>query len=253
MKKIILYIEIIILVAIILLCGYELWKVSEQYVQEEKVREEMLKYYPQNYERSIECYLENVSETNENKFIVNLQNDINKDIVGWITIPSTKINYPFVIAINNEFYLRRDIHKKKANAGTIFMDYRCNKNFTDFNNIMYGHNMKEGGGMFSELKLFADKEFFETNRYGILFLEDKTYILEIFAYMLVKSNDRVVYKTSVEENELFEYAKKAAKNYREPEIKGNIVTLSTCSYEFDNARIILMACLKRDGAFSDKI
>ena len=236
MKKIFLHIITIILIALICLCGYKLFEISEEYIEEEKIEKEVSAYSPKD------DVAKDISETEGNQHIIDLQNEINKDIVGWINIPNTKIDYPFVIATDNDFYLRRDLHGKKAVAGTIFMDFRCNRDFTGFNNIIYGHNMKNSS-MFSELELFADEDFFEANQFGTLFLKNNTYTLKFFAYMIVKSNDKVIYNTSVKQDELFKYVKKAAQNYREPIMEGNVVILSTCSYQASDARIILLADL----------
>lgn len=66
----------------------------------------------------------------------------NKDIVAWIYSEGTQINYPIVQSKDNDYYLRRLLDGTYNQGGTIFMDYRNNKNFEDYNTIIYGHNMK---------------------------------------------------------------------------------------------------------------
>lgn len=181
-----------------------------------------------------------VSEKIINQSIIDMQNEINNDIVGWLTIPNTKIDYPFVIAKDNDFYLRRNIYKNQAGAGSIFMDYRCDRDFTDFNTVIYGHEMKNRS-MFGDLKLFADPSFFDSNLSGTLFIKDNTYTLEIFACMVVRADDKLIYNPSADRENFFAYAKKYARQYHEPSVAGNVVTLSTCAYEYDGARIVLLA------------
>jgi len=253
--------------AIICISGYQLWKMSERYVQESRVKKSLLKYSPANTTAKIETganftasYLpddENSipAEIKENQFIIDLQNEVNTDITGWLSIPGTKIDYPFVTAADNSYYLRRDIYGNYALAGSLFMDYRCLKNFDGFNSIIYGHNMKNGS-MFGELSLFADEGFFEKNKFGTIYLKNNTYALEIFAYIVINSDDEIIYNpyvsiTDAERREYFEYVKKIARNYREPQTVENagkdmkIATLSTClnTIGSNDIRIILLASI----------
>lgn len=250
---------IILLTAVICLCGYKLWEMSERYVHEEQINKKIASYRPpdiqQTKKTSEEESDETISEEPEepdknlpglqpNKFVTDLRNEVNSDIVGWIRIPGTRIDYPFVQARDNNYYLRRDVFGGYALAGTIFMDYRCPKDFTGFNTIIYGHNMNNGS-MFGDLCLFDDEGFFEDNRFGTIFLEDKTYKLEFFACMIVKEDDVIIYNpyaTPENSDEFLEYVKRFARNYREPETENteNIATLSTCSYD-GSVRIVLLA------------
>lgn len=80
---------------------------------------------------------------------------INEDVVGWIIIEGTNINYPIVKADNNDYYLNHNILKNKSQNGWIFMDYRNNTDFFDKNTVLFGHNIKSGI-MFSDLKKVYD-------------------------------------------------------------------------------------------------
>jgi len=76
--------------------------------------------------------------------------EINEDVVGWIMIEGTNINYPILQSYDNNYYLRRDINRHISKSGSIYMDYR-NDGFSDKNTVLYGHNMKNGT-MFAELE-----------------------------------------------------------------------------------------------------
>ena len=183
---------VILLTAVICLCGYQLWKMSDKYIHEAWVKNKIAKYSPP--QESQESSEDNDTQEIRNLFIIDLQNEVNKNIIGWIIIPETKIDYPIAQAHDNDYYLRRDIFGNYALAGTVFT-------------------------------------------------EDKTYTLEFFAYMVVRADDNIIYKpyaTSEENGEFFEYVKKIARNYREPNKETNVATLSTCTYD-GNARIVLLA------------
>ena len=175
-----------------------------------------------------------------NQSIADLETEVNEDALGWLSIPNTHIDYPVVIGGDNDYYLRRDIHKNEAYAGSIFMDYRCDRGFAGANTIIYGHNMKNRS-MFGDLREFADEWFFENNPAGTLYLKDATYTLNFFAYMIVDAGDSVVFDPSAGRDKLYEYAEKNAVNFSPPDPDGKIVTLSTCSYEFTDARMVLLA------------
>ncbi|MDR1927612.1 MAG: class B sortase [Oscillospiraceae bacterium] len=187
----------------------------------------------------------------KNPKISQAQEEINPEIVGWLRIPQTAIDYLFVQGTDNIAYLARDVYGKSAKAGSIFMDYRCAGDFSDFNTILYGHNMKNGS-MFRDIRRFADADFFRANTAGSLHLPETTLTLDIFAYLLIKADDAVLYRAgdqSMQEREDFlRYVKQNAKQYRALALspEDRIVTLSTCSYEFSNARMVLLARLRSE-------
>ena len=93
---------------------------------------------------------------NETADIVPIQVDFdvlskeNQDVIGWLYCPDTSINYPVVQAADNEYYLHRLLDDSKNAAGTLFMDYRNSADLSDWNSVIYGHNMKNGS-MFGSL------------------------------------------------------------------------------------------------------
>ncbi|MCL2106825.1 MAG: class B sortase [Oscillospiraceae bacterium] len=164
----------------------------------------------------------------------------NSDTVGWLTVPGTRIDYPFVRGPDNDFYLHRDFNGAYALAGTLFMDYRCAKDFSSKNTIIYGHHMKNGS-MFGSLKKFQDKDFFAANSGAVIYLPDKIYALELFAFLSARSDDAILYTEAPDEGFLA-YVKRNARQYRDigASAGDRFVTLSTCSYEFNNARMVLI-------------
>ena len=229
----------LILLGAIAISGFQLYQIYDNYAAEAEIHEKVLAYKPTQPPTEQET---DAPYVNQN--ILDLQ-AINADVVGWLTIGNTEIDYPFVWCKDNNFYLRRNINKEYAEAGTVFMDYRCERDFSLPNTILYGHHVKNDS-MFGTLKNFDSKAFFDANQTGKIFLTDRVLELEIIAFMNVKSRDKEVYKTEFGENDkavFFEYIKENAKHYRETEFSETdmFVTLSTCSYESANARMVIVA------------
>jgi len=123
------------------------------------------------------------------------------------------------------------------------MDFRNELDFSSQNTIIYGHNMKNGS-MFGTLKAFSDRDFFGANMQGTIFLPRETLTLEFFAYLVVNHMDQEIYSMELSESYL-DYVKKNARQYRDISLAADdrILTISTCSYEFNNARIVLLAVI----------
>jgi len=229
MKKIIITIFTLIFIGIIAYGGYQIWDINQRYADESKIHDMVLEYKP----------ADNNINNKENKSITDMQVKY-PDTVGWITVPGTEIDYPFMWYKDNDFYLSRDINGKYAFAGTLFMDYRCNKDFLSQNTIIYGHHMKNGS-MFGTLKSFADEKFFDGYKYGTIYLPQDNLTLEFFAYIVVQPTDKEIYSTQISET-YFEYVKKNAKHYRDIGVMyyNRIITLSTCANN-DSERLVLIA------------
>lgn len=108
--------------------------------------------------------------------------EINPDVYGWIVIPGTEnIDYPILQGSDNDYYLSREYTGGYMTAGSIFADYRCDKDINgNFNFIVYGHNM-QNGMMFSELIKFLDEDFFNENQYVYVYTDKGIYTYKIFS------------------------------------------------------------------------
>ena len=224
--------------------AYQLQKTQKHYQQEALLHQALLVYKPESIRM-------NPSE-NEPSAIALLRAQY-PDVVGWITIPGTQIDYPFVQAEDNDKYLRADINGDYLYAGSIFMDALSAPDFSLFNTIIYGHNMKNGS-MFGTLPIFRDEETFNRLTEGTVFLADAEYQFEIFACLLTNHDDSIVYtslqNTAVEKQALLDYLKESASQYREIGVStdDHILTLSTCSYEFSDARTVVVGRLVKVDA-----
>ena len=216
--------------ALIAYSGYQLWGIYSDYRAEAKTHRSVMEYKPEDTSGPEEII---------NQSVIDLQSKY-PDAAGWLTLPDTRIDYPFMWYKDNDYYLRRDIDGNYALAGTLFIDYRCEKDFSSPNTIIYGHNMKNGS-MFGALNSFSEKTFFDENRYGTVYLPYANLRLEFFAYMVVRPDNAEIYAVNPSETYLG-YVKQNARHFRDIEIEAGdrIVTLSTCSYEFNNARMVLI-------------
>ena len=168
-------------------------------------------------------------------------------ILAWLTIPDTIIDYPVVQGQDNNYYLFHDAKNKKNGNGAIFLDYRAHDDFSDFNTVIYGHHMKSGK-QFQNLLKFKDQTFWDTHPFAKLYTPAYTYRLEIIAVAVVRQDStlyRYVFPSSAERIAHLEEIRSAAKFYRDIGVteEERIVTLSTCSFEFKDARTVVIARL----------
>lgn len=176
----------------------------------------------------------------------------NSDIVGWIEIEGTNINYPVLQGTDNEYYLDHDYKREKTAKGSIFLNKDYDWNIPSTNLLIYGHNMKNGE-MFEDLLNYSSEEYYK-NHPIIRFTtanEDKEY--EIFsafrARVYYKSETNVfryynfINANSEEEyNEFIKNAKSSAlydtginASYGE-----KLITLITCSYHVNDGRFVVI-------------
>ena len=181
----------------------------------------------------------------------------NKEIAGWIEIDGTPLNYPVVQTTDNDFYLKHNFYKEKERHGTPFIDMRNNSYPLDFNTIIYGHNMKSDNQMFSELEnYYKGKNSLNYYRKHPIINFDTVYeksqwkVFAIFTYNVdSKSSDYFEYCDLLnvkDEDEfsafMYQVRRRSVLNIPVDVISSDkIVTLSTCYYEYDGQRLVVMA------------
>lgn len=169
------------------------------------------------------------------------------DVVAWLYCPDTIIDYPIMQAENNEKYLRTLPDGTWNIAGTLFMDYRNAADFSDSNSIVYGHNMKNDS-MFGTLPDYSSQEYYEENPHWYLLTPTADYKIELIAGYVTHSTSEAyaIPGTQEEKEKLIQTAFVKSDFTADVEIAEheNLITLSTCSYEYDNARYVLVGILK---------
>ena len=173
--------------------------------------------------------------------------ELNSEVVGWLYCEDTVINYPIVRAEDNNKYLHRMLDGSYNSSGTLFMDYRCEADFTSDNTLIYGHNMKNGS-MFHTLLEYRDQTFYDEHSVMFLLTPEQNYRLNIVAGFITIA-DSWVYQTDLSETgapEAFLNQCMANSDFRSsylPAPEEQIITLSTCTYEYNNARYVIIGTL----------
>lgn len=110
---------------------------------------------------------------------------VNTDVIGWIYLEDTAINYPVLHSKkNNDEYLYTTYDGKQNNSGSIFADYRNKADFTDDNTVLYGHNMKNGG-MFACLLKMRGQEYYDSHREFYILTPEGNHRYEIISVFQV--------------------------------------------------------------------
>jgi sortase B len=184
-------------------------------------------------------------EDSPNPTLSELQ-QINPDVCAWLTVDDTNIDYPVVQGSSNYSYLNWDVYGEFSMSGSIFLDYRNDRNFTDFYSLIYGHHMA-GNVMFGEIPYFVESDYFESHPTGSLFTPEHSYSIDWFACVETTSYDRMLfspttYKDQESEEELLEYIQETATQYRDIGVTASdqIVALSTCADATTDGRVLLI-------------
>ena len=173
---------------------------------------------------------------------------VNPDVVGWISIEGTNINYPVVQGTDNSHYLYRLFDGSPNNAGSIFMDYRNERDLSSRNTVLYGHNM-QNDTMFSQITKYTDQAFYDGHPTGLLMTPEGNRKIEFVAGYVTGLNDdawKIEFASDQEFSLWLEdcIAQSTFTGTVEPTPQDRVVTLSTCTYEYSDARYVLVGILK---------
>lgn len=187
--------------------------------------------------------------------------NINPDVVAWIYIPGTPVNYPVVKGNDNEEYLHKAFDGSTgwlASAGTVFLDVNNQADLSDRNNALYGHNMNDGS-MFAALAQWENEDEFNAHRDIYLLTPKGNYRLKSFAVVATTGSDAIVQTGFGTEADYFNYIQDKF-NRSVVEQKGTILSasdikqsllLSTCEYTKTDGRAVIFAAVVETTVTND--
>ena len=192
-------------------------------------------------------------ETTERMLQVQELQKENPDVVGWIEIEGTNINYPVLQGTDNNYYMTHNYKKEEAKDGSIFLDKDYDWTIPSSNLLMYGHNMGDGA-MFQDLLKYEEEDFY--NQHPIIRFttanEDAEYeIISAFKSRVYYKSEKNVFRyyyfinadNEEEYNEFVDNAKEASfyDTGKTAEYGDQLMTLSTCSYYTEDGRFAVVA------------
>ncbi len=170
---------------------------------------------------------------------------LNPDVVAWITIYGTNIDYPVLQGHSDMEYINKDVFGNYAIPGSIFLSVINKKDFSEPYQLIYGHNM-ENGSMFGDIDKFKDKKFFysvKNREDGVLITKEKVYDINILAILKTDAFDPMIYKankSSDDMKETLEYLHEKAIYSKDTGDAFHIIALSTCDGGASYGRLILI-------------
>lgn len=174
---------------------------------------------------------------------------LNPDVIGWLNVYGTAIDYPLLQGDNNDMYLNTAPDGSFALSGSIYLDYRNSPKFDDFNSIIHGHHM-EKHKMFGDIGLFIDADYFDKHRYGSLYFNGTTYGIEFSNFIEVDAYDDMLYTPNFYDRNMYlNHIDSLSTQKRDIGLneKDQIVLLSTCASMDTNGRHVLV------GRLTDKV
>ncbi len=214
-----------------------------------------------NIWHSAQTVTETATDTKPSEEATEVLTEKNEDFMGWITINGTQIDNPIFQTSDNDFYLNHNQNKKKSAYGALYFDYRnkITEEETDKNLIIYGHEMNNGS-MFGSLKNLRELNFYKqspTINFSTLYNSSTYKIYSIYILNADKADDdgyiyNISRKNFINDNDFDTWVNEAKERSIintgvDVQNGDNIITLVTCSKDFENARLIVMARQVREG------
>ena len=170
--------------------------------------------------------------------------ELNPDIIGWIYIENTNVNYPILQGKDNREYVETMPNGWYNASGSIFTDYRHNKDFSGHNSVLYGHNM-QNGSMFADIVKYKDPAFLAEHPIVMIMTPNGNFRYRVIAGYVASLSD-AAWQLEFASDEDFggwlydTLARSQIKTDYELDPTDTLLTLSTCTYEFSQARYVLI-------------
>ena len=177
---------------------------------------------------------------------------LNNNLIGWVKIDDTNIDFPVMFSGDLEFYLDHDYYDEYSRSGSIFMDSGCDIVNRSDNVIIYGHHMKSGN-MFGKLDLYSSYDYYLNHKYiqfDTIYEEGLYEVMYVFRSRIFKENE-IVFKYyqfidagSAEEFDSYMAEMDKLSLYKTgvtAAYSDKLLTLSTCDYQEKNGRFVVVA------------
>lgn len=239
--------------------GGKIYATQMEYAKGDKSYEELAKNAKESDESPAPFSEDLVEELKKEEVpVVDLgkAKELNGDITAWLYSPDTVIDYPVCYGEDNKYYLTHLADGKYNRNGCLFIDCNNEKNFSDKNTLIYGHHMNSGA-MFASLVKYKGQEYYNEHPVMYLTLKDAVYKLELFSGYVTSSASSAYDKVFATDTDYTAWLKTIAKQsdfQPEPMIltkEDRIVTLSTCAYDFQNARYMVHGRLTEIGGYEE--
>ena len=174
---------------------------------------------------------------------------VNSDVVAWLIVDSTNINYPIVKTSDNDFYLNHNFNKINDSNGWTFMDYRNSGNMDDENTIFYGHNLMNKTSFGSISSIFTDKWYKNSNHSIVVVTANGRFTYKIFSVYYSEPDSSYLqtnYNDSEQYLEFLNTLKSKSKYNFKEELNANdkIITLSTCTDDNKGRKVVHARLIK---------
>ena len=269
MKKVLRIILYVLLIAIILVSTFLFIRLQLSYVKGEKSYSKLSQYVKKPSKKPVKKPVQNTPPKNdsnnqtaapqpleEEEFewpLVDFDEllKINDDLVGWIYIEDTNVNYPIVQGPDNDFYLYKMFDGNYNRAGSIFMDSASSDDFSDENTIIHGHHMKNDT-MFSWLPKYKQQQFYDQHPTVLIMTPSQNYKLHLFSGYVTDTASSA-WKLDFSSGEFDQWLQEISSKSNfiplaMPDSSDRIVTLATCDYDFEGARYILHGFLEGESS-----
>ena len=186
-----------------------------------------------------------VENNTSSKYKVDFENlkSINNQVVGWLRVKGTQIEYPIVQSNNNSYYLNKNLEKNYNMGGWIFVDYKNKLDGTDKNIVVYGHNMRDNS-MFGSLKNVLTEEWYSNKDNLVIdfITENEHQKYQVFSVYKIEKEDYYI-NTEFNKKSFLEFINtiknRSIKDFNVDVSAGDsILTLSTCA-DNNNYRVVL--------------
>ncbi|MGI5977223.1 MAG: class B sortase [Candidatus Limivicinus sp.] len=253
--KVIIIILCIIFLAVFIFSGWKLFSILNEYKVARNSYSDMSDTFVTSDSKkplsTEEGGSENADEKEEEYLPITVDFDAllkeSEEVTGWIYCEDTVINYPIAQGEDNNQYLHHLLNGDYNASGTLFMDCECAPNFAGANSIIYGHNMKDGS-MFHSLLNYRDQEYYDAHPVLYLSTPAQDYKVEIFTAYTCSYDSDTYMLSFANEDDYGAYLEKMKSQSDfdcdvEVDTTERVLTLSTCTYEYDNARYVVQGKL----------